>query len=166
MDTLDHIFDLPDESKKVDEVKESAIIEYEEKKTKIELSKDGQVDINKVSKHLVDLMDSGTKMLASSEYIIESEGNSEAIAGAASLITSIKDVVKVFEGMYSTEQRFQRQVQMEQMKHEQKKELLKMKLQNKEKSITSDSESMVPFNQEDVIKLLSEQYEADAIIID
>jgi hypothetical protein len=146
---LDDIFDIMEKNP-------DPVIDYVEN-TKVKLHKNGQVDINEVYKQLGGLVDTGKKILTAAEFLVDSSGDAESIAGSASLINAIKDTIKEFNRLYLDDMKFQRQFELEKMKQAHKKELLEMKLQKKDKK-TIDCEDLVEFNQEKIVALLSQQY--------
>ena len=148
---LDELFDIMEEQ--ID-----PIVEYEEvEKTKVQLHKNGQVNIDAVYDELGCLITTGKKILESAEYLVDSNQDSEAIAGAATMIGTIKDTIKEFNRLYLDNVKFERQCLLEKIKHEHKKEIVKLKSANV-KDDDESSEEMVPFNQEDIIKILSNKH--------
>lgn len=108
-----------------------------------------------VYKKLGDLVETGNEILKSIQYIIGSDPeNPETIAGAASLINSVKDTLKEFSKIHLMKVKFEQQKELERLKLENKKKILNHKNSLEAKS-ESPSENLLPFQQEQIIEILN-----------
>lgn len=117
---------------------------------------DGQIDIdpNVVYSKLNSLINTGDKILKAAQYIVEAEPDADSIASTASVISSVKDVIKEFTVLHRDKMRFEQQKELEMLKFEQRKQLAQIRA-NDGKSIDidqQDSIDVIEFSQEQIIE--------------
>lgn len=116
------------------------------------------IDPNIVYGKLNNLVDTGDKLLKTAQYLIDAAPDADNIASTASLITSVKDVIKEFTVLHRDKMRFEQQKELERFKAEQKEKLLRLRI-NSDKAVTQPGEGpidVVEFSQEAIIEKLAE----------
>ena len=117
-----------------------------------------KTDDQKIYNELNNILATGDKILRASEYLVTSTPDPDNIASAASLISSLKDVMKEFTVLYRDEIKFKRQMQLENFKAQKKKELVLLKMSEKENNDLNDEE-MIEFSQESIVRSLLNELE-------
>ena len=126
----------------------------EQPSTELSVPDKNEVSINPdaIYDRLNKLIETGDTLLKTTQYLIQSSPDADNISSAASLISSIRDVVHEFTVIHRDKLKFDQQLQLEQYKAAQKEKLLKMRLSNN----TSSSEQpnpvdMMEYSQENII---------------
>lgn len=130
------------------------------------LNQGPEVDVGQVYSQLSDLINTGNTILEAANYLVQSAPDPENISSTASLLSSVKDVLKEFRLIHQDKLRRDHDIKMEQIKQEGKKELVELKAQKmrelnqkEPKNITDESTEMIGYTQEQIIDRLSEQEE-------
>lgn len=113
-------------------------------------------DPGRVYEEYAELIKMGKGVFQQVQYIMAAAPpDGEVIASAASMITSIKDVLREFSKLHTESVKYQRTVEMEKLKQENREKLLQLRhdLQFKEEAIDAET---VPFNQEQCMRMLQE----------
>lgn len=110
-----------------------------------------------VYKEYAKLVQSGNELLTAAKYLINTgEPDGEAITAVASVITSVKETLKEFSNLHTSELRHQRQMELENLRHENRLKLLEKKreLENPVIDVESNKQTF-EYSQEEIIKFLN-----------
>ena len=154
--SIDDIINDDDQSKQVSEsVEPSASLEM-------------SVDVSAAYAALGTLVSTGKAILENSKYLIDNNpGDADAVTAAASMITALQSTIKEFTKVHTAKINYDRQLALEKLKLENKKELMRIKFEEMNRLIKSKnngggligngqegqdgSTRLVPFNQEKII---------------
>lgn len=127
------------------------------------------VDINKVYDELTALVKSGNEIFATIKIVIEQNPDPEMVTSAANMLIAIRDTLKEFTKIYSSQMRFSQQKDIEMIRINAKKDQLQFKFDKmkeiidakaalvtggNQKMLTGNDpnvQDMVPYCQESVI---------------
>lgn len=113
------------------------------------------VDPETIYNKLNGLINTGDKILKTAEYFVTSAPDSENISSAASLISSVRDVIHEFTIVHRDKLKFDQQMKIEEFKAQQKKELFLLKQQMNDKPSNQSNEiEMMEYSQESIIDAL------------
>ena len=127
----------------------------EQASTELSIPNNTEVSVNPdvIYSRLNKLIETGDNLLKTTQYLIQSSPDADNISSAASLISSIRDVVHEFTVIHRDKLKFDQQLQLEQYKATQKEKLLKMRLENNQStsSDTTKSVDMLEYSQESIV---------------
>ena len=126
----------------------------EQTTTELSVADKKEVNINPdiIYHRLNQLIETGDNLLKTTQYLIQSSPDADNISSAASLISSIRDVVHEFTVIHRDKLKFDQQLQLEEYKANQKEKLLKLRLEHTSTPKNNDvSENMIEFSQESII---------------
>lgn len=121
------------------------------------------VDISSIYNNMNSLITTGNTVLDIAKYASEiapgEPGFGEVLAGTSSLINSIKDVLKEFSKIYSDKISHERKVELEKLKIEGRKEIVreKAKYNNPLGNSTIDNEELIEYKQGDIVSEIIKQ---------
>lgn len=117
-----------------------------------------EVDSKRVYGELENLIGLGKEILKNAKYAIEIDPTAEgALTGVASVINAVKDIVKEFTKVHLQNLKFEQQIQIEKLKQKGREKLAKMR----KTEDTSDIEELVPYNQEENIRIIKRILETE-----
>lgn len=113
----------------------------------------------KIYGEIAKLAQMGNEVLTLAKYSLNSleTPDGETLSSVANIMNSVRDTLKEFSKLHEGQINHQRKLELERMKFEHKKELLKMKTELINPAVEANiNDTNVPFNQEQIIKLLAE----------
>ena len=133
----------------------------------------GEIEIDAVKAYaaLEDLISVGKTILDNSKFIIETNpDDSEAVASAAAMVNALRDTVKEFTKLHVSKISHQRQLELERVRIENRKELMKYKFDEMTKLMANKNNPLqlgtdggmvplIPFNQEKIIEEIFKKHE-------
>jgi len=124
-------------------------------------------DAEKIYSEMAKLVESGNKILRAAEYAVEADPNGEGIlAGAASVLSAVKETVGQFTKLHSQHLRHKQQIELENLKQKNRMEIIKTKISmgSLDAPIGTDNPttSLVPCTQEEIVRLLCAADEVNA----
>jgi len=118
-------------------------------------------DAEKIYSEMAKLVESGNKILRAAEYAVEADPNGDGIlAGAASVLSAVKETVGQFTKLHSQHLRHRQQIELENLKQKNRMEIIKTKMSMDSLDVppgnnsNSPVTSLVPCTQEEIVRLL------------
>ena len=134
---------------------------------------DTTVNIDKVYDRLNSLVDAGNRILEASQYLVETTPEADNITSAATLLTSMKDVLKEFRLIHDGKVKREHEKDIELLKQQGRKDLIELKteklleLKNDNGNNSVKAIETIPFSQEDVVsKILHQENESQPQLIE
>jgi len=108
-------------------------------------SNDVEINVSHIYSQLSELVNAGKKTLTSAQLVLDQTGDPESIAGVASVIDSLRQVMAEYNKVNLVQIKHTQQMELENTKFEHRKELTSMRLNSSDEISSTD---MVPFNTE------------------
>jgi len=152
-DIDDSLDETEEEEEEEEEIKQTDLVKAT---SKIPVTQEATVDIEKIYGELDSLVKTGGKVLNAAQYLVETTPESENIASTAMLLSSIKDIVREFTRLYHDKIRFDRQKELEVLKIKGREKLIKLRHNLEGGTPIGTTEDVVGYNQEEMIKKIIE----------
>ncbi len=134
------------------DINDDKLVEIPSTSLSVSDKSEAEVNPNVIYSRLNKLIETGDNLLQTTQYLINTSPDAENISSAASLISSIRDVVHEFTTIHRDRLKFEQQLTLEKFKAQEKEKLLKMRLENNSSTENhSDSTEMLEYSQESII---------------